>query len=217
MPIKDYYTILELSPSATPDEIKKAYRRLALLYHPDKNNNDKYASAQFEEIKEAYEILTHPARKERYLQQRWYAKSTGQRRTQGIITPVTVLKQMLDLDKHTRTLDQHRMDQEGLFEYLQDLLSDSTIEKLNSFNEPTINKEIILSALNSLQLLGYSFLPRLIEQLKKISVSDQHVVEKLDQFLGRSRRVAYWEKRTPVIIFLFVVFICLFIFFAARK
>ena len=63
MLLKDYYTILELEPSATLPEIKKAYRRLALQYHPDINPNDSYAAAQFVEIKEAYETLTIPAKK----------------------------------------------------------------------------------------------------------------------------------------------------------
>jgi curved DNA-binding protein CbpA len=69
--LKDYYSILELPPSASADEIKKAYRRLAHLYHPDKKDNDPYAAAQFAVIKEAYETLSNPAQKECYLQQRW--------------------------------------------------------------------------------------------------------------------------------------------------
>ncbi len=79
MQLKDYYTILELSPSASAGEIKKAYRRLAHQYHPDKKNNDPYAAAQFATIKEAYETLSNPSRKDHYLQQRWYAQSIGKK------------------------------------------------------------------------------------------------------------------------------------------
>ncbi|MEI9910706.1 MAG: DnaJ domain-containing protein [Bacteroidota bacterium] len=60
---KDYYKILELPPSATLQEIKTAYRRLAHQYHPDKNDNDLYAAAQFEMVKEAYEVLSDPRKK----------------------------------------------------------------------------------------------------------------------------------------------------------
>ena len=97
MHLKDYYTILELEPSATLLEIKKAYRTLALQYHPDKNNGDPYKAAQFSEIKEAYEVLTNPSKKEYYLQQRWYNQSIGKKRKQEIITPVTILLQSIEL------------------------------------------------------------------------------------------------------------------------
>ena len=91
MHLKDYYSILEIESSATQAEIKKAFRKLAHQYHPDKNQHDPYANAQFVEVKEAYELLTNPAKKEYYLQQRWYEQSIGKKKKQDIITPVTVL------------------------------------------------------------------------------------------------------------------------------
>lgn len=54
---KDYHKVLEIKKDATPEEIKKAYRRLALLYHPDKNKDVK-AEEKFKEINEAYAVLT---------------------------------------------------------------------------------------------------------------------------------------------------------------
>ena len=54
---KDYYELLEVSRSATGDDIKKSYRRLAMKYHPDRNQGDKEAELKFKEINEAYEIL----------------------------------------------------------------------------------------------------------------------------------------------------------------
>ncbi|MGL6267902.1 MAG: DnaJ domain-containing protein, partial [Chitinophagaceae bacterium] len=58
--LKDYYRVLEVSPQSTPVEIKKSFRRLAMLYHPDKHDEDKIASAQYREIQEAYDTLTDP-------------------------------------------------------------------------------------------------------------------------------------------------------------
>ena len=54
---RDYYEVLGVSKSATADEIKKAYRRLAMKYHPDRNTDDAEAEAKFKEAKEAYEVL----------------------------------------------------------------------------------------------------------------------------------------------------------------
>ena len=63
---RDYYEILGISKSATGAEIKKAYRKMALKYHPDKNPDDKNAEAKFKEAAEAYEVLSNADKKGRY-------------------------------------------------------------------------------------------------------------------------------------------------------
>ncbi|HRG52984.1 MAG TPA: molecular chaperone DnaJ [Bacteroidia bacterium] len=63
---RDYYEILEISKSASADEIKKAYRKMAIKFHPDKNPGDKVAEEKFKEAAEAYEILSSPEKKQRY-------------------------------------------------------------------------------------------------------------------------------------------------------
>ncbi len=63
---KDYYKILGVSKTATQDEIKKAYRKLARKYHPDKNKGDKAAEEKFKEINEAYEVIGNPENRKKY-------------------------------------------------------------------------------------------------------------------------------------------------------
>ncbi len=63
---RDYYQVLEIDPHADDGEIKKAYRRLALKYHPDRNPGDKEAEEHFKEISEAYEILCDPQKRAMY-------------------------------------------------------------------------------------------------------------------------------------------------------
>lgn len=63
---KDYYKILGVSKSSSPEEIKKAYRKLALKYHPDHNKGDKAAEAKFKDISEAYAVLSDPEKKKQY-------------------------------------------------------------------------------------------------------------------------------------------------------
>lgn len=216
MQLKDYYTILELPASATTDEIKKAYRRLAHQYHPDKRGNDPYAAAQFAAVKEAYETLTSPAKKDYYLQQRWYAQSMGKRPAQGILTPVTILQQFLELDKYTSRLDEHRMDKEGLQEYLNQLLSEENIEKLNEFNETEINKQVVFLSLRSSRLLPYSFITGIAGRLKKIN-TDAATLTSIEQFTREKQQADYWEKRKLWLVLLLLLLLCLGIFFTARN
>lgn len=63
---RDYYEVLGVDKSATPDAIKKAYRKLAIQYHPDKNPGDKEAEEKFKEINEAYEVLSDENKRSQY-------------------------------------------------------------------------------------------------------------------------------------------------------
>ena len=57
---RDYYEVLGVGKTATAEEIKKAYRKMAVKYHPDKNPGDKAAEEKFKEAAEAYEVLAPP-------------------------------------------------------------------------------------------------------------------------------------------------------------
>ncbi|HTX80232.1 MAG TPA: DnaJ C-terminal domain-containing protein [Longilinea sp.] len=66
MEYKDYYKILGVERNASPEEIKKVYRKLAMKYHPDRNPGNKSAEEKFKEINEAYEVLRDPQKRSRY-------------------------------------------------------------------------------------------------------------------------------------------------------
>lgn len=66
MDYKDYYQVLGVSKRASQDDIKKAYRKLAVKYHPDKNPDNQEAENKFKEIAEAYEVLKDPEKRKRY-------------------------------------------------------------------------------------------------------------------------------------------------------
>ena len=64
--MRDYYEILGVSKSSTSDEIKKAYRKIAMKYHPDKNPDDQSAEEKFKEAAEAYSVLSDSQKKQQY-------------------------------------------------------------------------------------------------------------------------------------------------------
>lgn len=217
MQLKDYYTILELPPSASPEEIKKAYRRLAQVYHPDKNGDDRYNAARFTDIKDAYEILTNPTRKALYLQQRWYAKSMGKPMTIHAVTPLSILKKSIELDRYVRTLDIHRMDEEGLSRYMMELFSDEVINKIKEFNDPQVMKEIVQSSIRSLQHLPFPTLTPVIVQLKKIAADDKSLEDQLDDLFAQKRSNHFWQRKRTAFVLLAALLFCLLIFFITRK
>ena len=63
---RDYYEVLGVGKNADSKEIKKAYRKLAIKYHPDKNPDNKEAEAKFKEAAEAYEVLSNSEKRQRY-------------------------------------------------------------------------------------------------------------------------------------------------------
>ena len=66
MTTQDYYTVLGVHRNATPDEIKKAYRKLALQHHPDRNPGDEAAEEKFKEASDAYQVLSDPEKRQIY-------------------------------------------------------------------------------------------------------------------------------------------------------
>src|SRR5437660_4519451 len=74
---RDYYQLLGVAETASTDEIKKAFRRLAKQYHPDRNPNNPQASERFKEINEAHDVLSDPEKRKKYDTLRRYGAFAG--------------------------------------------------------------------------------------------------------------------------------------------
>lgn len=216
MLLKDYYNILQIPPHASPQEIKQAYRRLAMIYHPDKNQNDAYSITQFDEIKEAYEVLTHPMKKETWLQERWYNQSIGRKRTAEAITPVSILKLSLELEKYVSQLDLHRMNKVGLANYIRELLSNDTIEGVKQFNETGINRQIITTVLMAMKPLPLKLIRSLSGSLEVLANNDERALELIKNFLAQQKKIFLWEKYKSLVIIIVTLLICVLIYLTTK-
>lgn len=208
MELKDHYSILELSPSASIDDIKRSYRRLAQRYHPDKSGSDPEALLHFAAIKEAYETLTQPDKRADYLQQRWYARSQGQTINAEVTTPSNLLRNLLDADRHLARIDTHRTDYHILLTGLQQLLDQQHVELLQQTNDSDINNEVVLTGLRIASRLPYphniAWLQR-VQSVPATSELHQHIL----RYQKRAHRQAWWEKRIPYFVFAAAALICL--------
>lgn len=214
--LKDYYDILELPPSASLTEIKRAYRRLAHQSHPDKHPGDAYAASRFAEIKEAYEVLTNPRKKESWLQQRWYQQSLGRKEKEQAVTPVNWLQKALELERYVRQLDHFRMDHGGLRDYHLQLLTDENIATLHGFREPDTLRQLTQIFLRSLQPLSRTQAGPVLVQLRKLAGGDAALLQEIDGFHRQLHQRHRAEQYHPWWIFLITVLLCILIWWMGR-
>ncbi len=215
--MKDYYSILECTPMSSREEIKKQYRRLALQYHPDKNQHDHYAAARFHDIKEAYETLTQPARKEAWLQERWLRQAMNDKYTESQpLTPYSILNKVLKLDRHVATQDVFRMDQTGIVEKIMALLSDENMDCLLQFNEKDINRTIVQYLLSAANPIDTSRLGKMWPKLEQIAQEDQALLNEISTYRFMKQKKAREDQWTIPLAILFTVILCALIYLAGR-
>ncbi len=215
--MKDYYAILECTPMSTRDEIKRQYRKLAQQFHPDKNQNDKYAAARFHDIKEAYETLTQPAKKEAWLQERWLHQVYHENYTdKEPLTPYSILDKVLKLDKYVSTQDVFRMDQEGITDRILKLVSEENMDCLLQFKEQEINKTIVQYLLSAASPIDPIRLSRLWPKLEQIANEDPVLLNDIRVFQKKKKKQAQKEKWTLPIVILVTILICSLIYFAGK-
>jgi DnaJ domain len=182
-----------------------------MQYHPDKNKDDVYSTAKFNEIKEAYEVLTTPQLKENYLQERWLKKAAGMWMPDEPVTPVQILKLSLELNKSISLLDVHRMDAASVAQRILQLIPDETIEKIKSFHEPEVNAAILTTLLQSTKVLPLRFTISVTDQLRKLAAADTEERLKIDRVLEQKRKREQWERLKIWIVVTAVFLICLLI------
>jgi molecular chaperone DnaJ len=190
-------------------EVKTAYRKLALLYHPDKTDNE-LLKAKFAEVKEAYEVLSNPLKRKKYdltFDDRSYKKAEH-------LTPYQLLQKIKDLKIKTAKLDPHRMDLDRLEFEITELLSERNTEMLNRTADRQMVQQFI-------ELLFETARPLSSKQLKPIAdhlypLADHETREKMRMFLESHT----WDKRWHTYKILFAVIggilLCLLIYFTGK-
>jgi molecular chaperone DnaJ len=189
---KDYYKVLNLSPSASADEIRKAFRKLALLYHPDKN---KTSSAQdvFREIKEAYEVLNDPVKRADYNYSR-YVSGAGRSGKPPAQSPGEILHAAARLADKVSGLDPFRINLDMLSFEIRDILSEHNITILQQCNDPAINLQITHYLFVALKPLPLPVAAGCMIPLHKIALNDPRLQKELSAFSASAKWQYRWSR-----------------------
>lgn len=213
--MKDYYQILGVPSTATIEEIKTTFRKLAFKYHPDKNPGNVLAEAHFKEILEAYAILSDPDRRAIYDDERWISGSGAKTKYREAITPKWLHNICMELNTSLAEMDTHRMNQAALRAYVLLILSDAHLGLLQTHNDTEVNRCIIREIMKATTLLEVRYTEDIAARLEVLAGNDislQHEISKhFKKKEGRSRI----ERLTPWVVLAVTLALCLFMYFYA--
>ena len=205
---KDYYKILNVPPTAGTDEIRKAFRNLALKYHPDRTNGDKYKEAMFREVQEAYETLSDKKSREEYNYKRWYTRSLGKQFHEQAITPIQIQAEARKLANYVESINNFQVDYDILSNRIRSVLSSQNIEILLQFDEPGINKKIVGLLLKSCDPLPARYVEPICLLMSKIARADNSLLTEIRNYSQERFTREYWQKRKGWLVLICTILIC---------
>lgn len=212
MPQQDHYQVLQLPPSASQDDIKKAYRKLALQYHPDKTGGDLLSEAYFKQIKEAYEVLSDTKKRQDY----HYKKIYRQYHRQPVTTAAAILKDCIELKKLVIAIGYNRIDFDLLEFQVKEILSLHNIHLLQQNNDNNFNIKIMNEILIACRNLPVAHIRRLEKVFMEISTNNESLQFKVQQFIRTKKRWHYWDQYKVLLAILIALALCLFIYFSVK-
>ncbi|MCB9047214.1 MAG: J domain-containing protein [Chitinophagales bacterium] len=215
--IKDYYKILDINSSASTEEVKKAYRKMAMKYHPDTNDGDSFLENYFREVQEAYSVLGHVQRRAKYDEERWLAGMTSRSEKKEQATPEWILKEAIKLNSHMARIDVYGMSHEGIKDYVLQLLNDKHMTILLRSGGTSVNEGIVSVTLQSVKKLKYDCLKEVADRLQILSEEDTKLNKTIQDILNSRRKQMLWEQRIPYVIGLATLFIVLCMYFWVKK
>ena len=212
MQLKDYYKTLGVPPSATQQEIKKAYRALAFKYHPDKNPENSLSEAYFKEVQEAYATLSHNNKRIAYDDERWLSGMGGKTHYNEAVTPAWLITVSHELNISLATMDTHRMSQRALQAYILLILSDAHIGVLQQHADQKTNHAIIKGLLKASKKLEVKYLDEIEHRLIILANGDSAILESIDAIMEARIREARREKLLPYFILLITLALCILMY-----
>jgi molecular chaperone DnaJ len=216
MIIKDYYKVLEVTPSATASVIKKAYRRLALKYHPDKNSGNKLYEQKFREINEAYRILSDVQKRNDYNYSRTGDRTTHAKPYTETVTGRTILLQAKKLRTKVAAADPDRMNKEALYRQVEQLLSRHNVRLLKEADDEKMSVSFIECILDIGQILPYANVQNIIQPLVIIAGTHNDLLVKIRDFDKQAKYRSLWNEYKIFVALIVAFLFCMLIYWISQ-
>jgi molecular chaperone DnaJ len=215
MPVKDYYKLLKIAHSADLNTIKKAYRQLAMQYHPDKHGDTQSTHFYFQEIQEAYEVLSNPEKRENYHYKIWLEKAQGHDLDTALSTD-QIIQLFIHTERAIHETDSFRRNNEQLTEILISLYSNTRLELLAETNDNSLETTTLQMAMQSSSSLSSVAQLKLIHQLNPILKKHPQMHEIWMQQINTRIKKEKIEKLKVPIVILTTILLCLAILLLSK-
>ncbi len=213
MIIKDYYSILEVSPSATILTIKRAYRRLALKYHPDKNGGNALYEQKFREINEAYRVLSDVQKRNDYNYARAGRRHHNHQRTYADpVNTTSIIAHTKKLQDKVMHSDPARMNTEALYRQVMLLLNERNYLLFNKEGDEQQAAIFIKSIFFICRNLPYPSVQNVVLHLVHFAGTNNKVLTEIREFEQAVKYRWLWHQYKILLVIFMVIIICLFIY-----
>lgn len=186
---KDYYSILGVTEDSTPTEIKAAYRKLALKFHPDKNPGDPFFEKMFLEVKEAYDALIalHTRKEENSKTTNNSTETSSKGADNQSKNPQfdasqlieKIIKELKDLEGRVKNKSKNQLKTEVIFDYLSKILGEDLIKIVKSAH-PKKREQVIFAMVPLLRFFSNSERESLLLKIISIAGADNTLISQID-------------------------------------
>ena len=210
---KNHYDVLGVGIHATAAEIKKAYRRLALLNHPDTAGTASSATVRFLEIAEAHRVLTNPYERRIYDQSRL---TRSNYEPEPPATPERLLDICKDLNKSLRTMSKQMVLAERLEAFILLILNEEHVEILQKSGDVALKDALVAEILTATNHLDAERIGEISQRLRMLCPENPELIRSISQ--AHAKHVAAMRRRkwTPIAAIAVTIVLCAFIYWYGR-
>ena len=216
MQLKDYYKTLGVSPSAAQADIKKAYREMAVRYHPDKNPGNVFCEAQFKEVAEAYAVLGDKQKRSKYDDERWLNGMGNRTNYQDAVTPGWLRTVCVELNTALSQMDTHRMSQRALHAYIMLILADAHIGVLQRADDREMSGSVITEIIKATRKLELSYLADVLGGLRAVAGTDADMMQTVYNYEAERNREARQQQLFPFFVLAVTLGLCVLMYLYGR-